>query len=374
MRIGMLFLYVALLGTEANADQSASITDEAAFQAAIAAIRADANNYDKFKEPVSTGLIGSSFVITMPVEDGSEGQGVAYFDYEEGKLILNVSPSNAWPWLDGPKTSMPVLIVSDDSKMTGTYIGQNAFGVTAEVKNFRNVGAGVAIVSSPKPMSSPMRSKIGAKYHEDTDWWVTYNVPPAEAKALALNTYAVVQGTYSMLPTGKAGFCHKGGLSATIDRPSNYSTEKCYVGAKITRIAFINKADGSVLKEWTMANSPRLGPELWGGIRIGMDKNDLKAAQPTITDYGSFEANGLSATVEMEKSVVARVRVRAPGYADKHVVAALTQRYGQPLMSKCYVTSCEGKWRVNGQVDAYLSIGGWVIYQLSDTEPPIGFR
>jgi hypothetical protein len=374
MRVGLLFLCAALLGTEAKADQSSSITDEESFRAAIAAIRADSNNYDKFKEPVSTTLIGRSFAITMPVQDGGEGRGIAYYDYEDGKLILNVSPSNAWPLLDGPSASMPVLIVSDDSEMTGSYIGQNAFGVTAEVRNFKNIGAGIAIVGSPKPMASPMRTKIGAQYLEDTDWWLSYDLPPSEARALALNTHAVVQGTYSMLPTGKAGFCHRMGLAATIDKPSNYSTEKCFVGAKITRIAFVNKLNGTVLKEWTTANSPRLGPELWGGIRVGMDKNDLKAAQPTITSYGSFQANGLSATVEMQKEVVARVRVSAPGYTDKQVVAALTQRYGQPLTSKCYVTSCEGKWRVNGQVDAYLTIGGGVIYQLSDSEPPIGFR
>jgi hypothetical protein len=354
--------------------QPASITDEAAFKAAITAIRADANNYDKFKEPVVTDLIGRSFAITMPLQEGGEGRGLAYFDYEDGKLILNVSPSKAWPWRAGPGEAMPVLIVSDSSKMTGSYIGQNAFGVTAEVRNFQNLGAGIAIVSGPKAMLSPMRAAISSKYGEDTDWWLTYQLPPSEAKAVGLNTNAVVQGTYANLPSGKPGFCDLGISTATIDKPSNYRSEKCFVGAKITRIAFVSKSTGAVLKEWTLASAPRLGPELWGGIRVGMNKYELKAAQPTVTNYGYFEANGLKAMVEMQKGVASKVKVWTGGASGEQVVAALTQRFGQPLTKKCYITSCEGKWKVNGEVDAYLSIGGDVTYQLSTDEPPIGFR
>jgi hypothetical protein len=369
-------ILVGIWAATLGADRPAAITDEAAFNAAITAIRADANNYDKFKEPVATDLIGKSFAITMPLlQEGGEGRGLAYFDYNDGKLLLNVSPSNAWPWREGPGQSMPVLIVSDSSKMTGTYVGQNAYGVTAEVRNFQNVGAGIAIISGPKPMLSPMRAAMNSKYGEDTDWWLTYQLPPSEAKAVGLNTNAVIQGTYANLPSGKPGFCDLGISTATIDSPSNYRSEKCFVGASITRIALVNKTTGAVLKEWTLANAPRLGPELWGGIRVGMNKYDLKAAQPSITSYGYFEANGLKASVEMLKDVAAKVRVNAPGYPTEAVVAALLQRYGQPVASRCITKRvCEGKWRVSEKVVAYLGIGGEVIYQLATDEPPIGFR
>lgn len=105
-----------------------------------------------------------------------------------------------------------------------------------------------------------------------------------------------------------------------------------------------------------------------------MNKYELKAAQPSMTDYGSFEADGVRATVEMQKDVAAKVRVSTGGMAGKGLVAALTQRYGKPIQQKCYVTACEGKWRVNEQIDAYVSLGGEITYQLSTDQPPIGLR
>lgn len=367
-------LLFGMLHSLMAAVQPSAITDQAAFDRTIAAIRADANSYDKFKEPVTTDLIGKSFSITIPVEQGGEGRGTAFYDYKDGKLILDVSPSKAWPFLAGPKDALPVLIVSENTKTTGKYIGQNAFGATAEVTRFRNMGAGIAIVESPKPMLSPMRTGMGANILDDSDWWIALSLPPSEAKELALNSVAVVQGTYSKLPTGGVGFCDKGIVTATIDKPSNYSSEKCYIGARISRIALIDKRTNTLLREWTNASAPRLGPELWGGIRAGMNKYELKAAQPSMTDYGSFEAEGLKAMVEMQKGVASKVRVWTGGMAGKGLVAALTQRYGQPLQQKCYVTACEGKWRVNERIDAYLSLGGDITYQLATDQPPIGFR
>lgn len=358
----------------AAANETASITDPAAFYRTIAAVRADANSYDKFKEPVATNLIGKSFAITMPLQDGGEGRGIAFYDYDGGKLILDVSPKNAWPFLAGPKEALPVLILSDNTETTGSFIGQNAFGVTAEVTNFRNQGAGIAIVDSPKPMLSPMSARIGANLLNDSDWWVALDLPPSEAKALAINTVAVVQGAYATLPSGSVGFCDKGISTATIDKPSNYSSEKCYIGARISRIALIDKRTSKVLKEWTTATDPILGPDLWAGVRVGMNKHQLKAVQATMTDYGSFEANGLKAMVEMQKGLASKVRVWIGGPPDKHAVAAMTQRHGQPVMAKCFVTTCEAKWRVNAEVDAYLSISGQLTYQLSSDAPPIGFR
>lgn len=357
------------------AKQPASITDEAEFQRTIAAVRADAKNYDKFKEPVATDLIGKAFAITMPVQQQSEGQGVAFYDYQNGKLILDVSPQNAWPLLAGPKEKLPTLVISDNTDTTGRSIGQNAFGVTAEVTNFKNTGAGIAIVGSPKPMLSPMRARINATMLEDTDWWVALALPPSEAKALALDTVAVVQGTYAKLPSGNVGFCSTDAVSATLDRPSNYSSEKCFIGARVSRIALIQKSTNKVLKEWTTGTDPTLGPELWGGIRAGMKKQELKSLYPTITDYGHLDNNGQSVSVEMRKDVASKVRVNFGATPSRFLMDMLNRQYGQPLAGKCITANlCEGKWRANSEVDAYLSITGDVTYQLANEEPPVGFR
>ena len=78
----------------------------------------------------------------------------------------------------------------------------------------------------------------------------------AEAKAAALNTVAEFQGTYVSLPWGGAGFCDFNGTEATISNPRDHYRENCYVGAKISRIAFVNKISGDVLKEWAVESHP----------------------------------------------------------------------------------------------------------------------
>ena len=350
-----------------------SISDGAAFAHGIAAIRADANNYDKFKEPVQTGLIGHSFKLTLPATSETEGSGTAFYDYKDGKLVLDVSPSNAWPTLAMPGEGSPVLLVTSNTKTLGSYLGQNAFGATAKVTSFKNVAAGIALVNTPKPMLSPMRAIIGGNLLENTDWWIARDMPPADAKALAASTVAVIEGVYTKLPSGAEGFCQSGGVSATIDSPSDYQTEKCFVGANVSRIALLNSRTGEILKEWTTTSDPVLGPELWGGIRVGMNKYQLKAAQPSITDYGYVETNGHGAQVGMSKGVVSKVEVRYPGTSGKALMGMLTSQYGPPASSKCFGDLCEAKWYVNRDVTAYLGIGTGVTYELSSDPPPVGF-
>jgi hypothetical protein len=371
--VSSIVVWVIAAAVAAPAQPEPSITDGEAFARGIAAIRADGNNYDKFKEPVQTGLIGHSFKLTLPATSEIEGQGTAFYDYKDGKLILDVSPSKAWPTLGRPRDGFPVLLVTSNTKTLGSYLGQNAFGATATVTSFKNLGAGIALVNTPKPMLSPMRASIGGNLLEDTDWWVSWDMPPAEAKALAKDTVAVIEGVYTKLPSGAEGFCQSGGVSATIDRPSNYYTEKCFVGANVTRIALINSATGTVLKEWTTATDPVLGPELWGGIRVGMNKYQLKQVYPAITDYGYIEGAKRGVQVGMAKGVVSKVEVRHLGSSGKAVVAMLTSQHGRPASTKCYGDSCYAKWYVNRDVTAYLTLGTGVTYQPATDPPPIGF-
>jgi hypothetical protein len=351
--------------------QAQTITDPAAFASAITAVRAATQSTDKFAEPAPLPIEGKSFRLTMPAIDGSEGSGTVFYDYQDGALILDASPRDVWPMLTGPSESLPSFRVTDNTRSLGSYVGQNAYGATARVSVFKNSGAAIAILSGPKPMLSPMRVKIGAQILDDTDWWVKLELPPAEAKMVASDVIGVIEGTYARLPSGKAGACMSSGVSGTIDSPSSYSSEVCYIGAHIDRIALIRKSTGAVIKEWTNDNSPRLGPVLWGRVQVGMNKRDLAAAYPSITSYDYIESDGVQ--VNLEKQVVASVTVRNWAVSGKALARLLTGKYGPPIEIDCeYDSICQGQWKVVEGVSAYMTILG-VLYQPADAKPPIGY-
>lgn len=352
--------------------QAQTVTDPGAFASAIDAVRSASRSTDKFAEPPPFAIEGKSFRLTIPAKDGSEGQGAVVYDYKDGTLTLDVSPRNVWPTLVGPKEKFPAFIVTEDTRNLGSYVGQNAFGATARVTSLKNIGAAIAIVSSPKPMLSPMRTSIGGAPLEDTDWWIRLQLAPTEAKTVALDTIGIIEGTYTRLPSGKAGACHFGGVSATIDRPTNYSSEICYVGAHVKRIALVRRSTGAVIKEWTLENSPRLGAALWGNIQAGMNMRELREPYPTITSYGYLEADGVQ--VKLSKEVVSAVEVRNWSAKGKRLAKLLTEKYGTPIEIRCdYDSICEGQWKVSEGVSAYLTLLGWVTYQPTDSAPPTGY-
>ncbi|MFL0588090.1 hypothetical protein ACH0BU_15805 [Sphingomonas olei] len=365
-------LVAGLLATSAHAQ---TITDAAAFNGAIETVRKGNASTDKFAEPIRLPIEGKAFKLTMaPEEWATEGGGALLYDYKDGALVLDLSPTTVWPLLAGPKERLPALKVSSTTANLGSSLGQNAFGAVAEVRTFRNKGAAIAILNSPKPMISPRREAIGAKYLEDTDWWVRLDLPPAQAKAMAADAIAVVEGTFAPLPNGQAGACHFGGVSATIRNPTNYSSEVCYVGANITRIAITRKSTGEVLKEWTLDNSPRLGPVLWDKVRVGMTPRELKAIYPTFEGDRYGWVNGASLT--LDKGVVSKVEVQHDGpERGKAVVKLLTTQYGAPIASRCIgATLCEGEWKVSDGVVVYLSITNRLSYQEADAPPPVGYN
>ena len=364
-------LLLAVAACSASPGMAQTLTDPAAFASAIVAIRAGDHATDKFAEPAPLPIEGKSFRLTLPAVDGSEGQGTVFYDYADGALILDASPSNVWPTLASPSESLPSFKVTDKTRNLGSFVGQNAYGTTARVTVFKNTGTSIAIISGPKPMLSPMRVKIGAQILDDSDWWVKLELSPAEAKAVANDTIGIIEGKYARLPSGKAGACMSGGASATIDTPSSLSTETCYIGANIERIALVRKSTGAVIKEWTNENSPRLGPVLWGKVQVGMNKRDLATAYPSITSYGYLEGEGVQ--INLEKQVVASVDVRNWPAKGKALAKLLTDKYGLPVEIDCkYDAICEGKWRIADGVSAYMTIMA-VIYQPTASKPPTGY-
>lgn len=366
--IGLL-MFAATVGTPI----ARTITDAPAFNAVVAALRKESMPADKFAEPVKLSIDGKPFKLVIPAADESEGQGGVRYDYAGGVLTLDVSPTMLWPGIVEVGQRLPALLVSSSTRNLGSSLGQNAYGAVAEVRTFVNFGSAIAIVSGPKPMLSPSRTDHGFDMLDDTDWWIRLSLPPAQAKAVAMDTVGIVEGAFTTLPSGKAGACHEGGASATLDHPSSYSSEVCYVGANVTRIALARRSTGEVIREWTLANAPHLGPVLWDGIRVGMTRRELEAAQPSITSYGYVEAGKIQ--VEMRKEVVSSVEVRDWPAHGRALAKLLTARFGQPTVLDCqYEYLCQGKWSAGDGVAAYLGIGGSVTFQSVDAKPPVGFH
>ncbi|WP_288804430.1 hypothetical protein [uncultured Novosphingobium sp.] len=354
-----------------TAASAQTITDPAAFAAAIAAVRDNQHPTDKFAEPPAFPLDGKAFKLTIPAIDGSEGSGSVVYDYKEGSLILDASPRNVWPIMTGPSDALPSFKVSENTKSLASYVGQNAYGATARVTAFKNTGAAIAFVSAPKAMLSPSRTRMGAQILDDTDWWLKIELPPSEAKALANDVVGVIEGRYARLPAGTPGACMSGGATATLDHPTDYYSETCYIGANIDRIAFVRKSTGEVIKEWTSENSPRLGRVLWGKVQEGMTMRDLRAVYPSITSYGYIESEGVQ--VNLTKQVAASVEVRNLGVKGKALAKQLTDKYGPPIAIDCkYESLCQGEWKSGEGISAYMGILG-IQYQPSDAKPPIGY-
>ncbi|MBU4434614.1 MAG: hypothetical protein KKC14_09400, partial [Alphaproteobacteria bacterium] len=98
----------------------------------------------------------------------------------------------------------------------------------------------VAAVQMPRGDSGQVKD---AQY----TWEKTLDGP--EAKAIFVGSKAIIEGEIAALPSGKVARCEAFTKDATFSSPVAIHNYDCYVGAKITRIAFIS-GDGSVIKEW----------------------------------------------------------------------------------------------------------------------------
>jgi hypothetical protein len=376
MRFAAAWLAISSVSLIAAAPApSLAITDAAEFLRMVAAVRADANNYDKFKEPLRSTLEGKAFKLTLPLKSDSYGTGTIV-DYDAGKLILGIKTPEAWSLRRGtPSDRLPVIVAAEKTRDLGSYVGQNAFGATAHVKSLKNEGAGIALVSSPKAMIRGGSFVAGMQIGGDKGWWFEQQMPPAEAKALAATSSVVIEGTYAKVSWGDVGFCDFAGSEATIDNPTEFYSEKCYVGANISRIAFVNDKTGTVLTEWTTAANPQVGAELWRGIRLGMSKSQVKAIWPAITDYGHLDLGGQSVSVRSGTDGVSSVEVQLPFQStmDGSAYRGIVSQYGAPVASKCTSTSCQAKWNLPAGVSAYLTITGSLVYQATESPPPMAF-
>lgn len=363
---------ISVISTTAAGNQG-TITNATEFVREVGAVRADSTNYDKFRVPLKNALDGQHFKATVPFDTDMIAFGATSYDYENGKLLLSLSPDKAAPLLRQGGKGLKVVLIAESTRSLGSYVGQNAFGAKARVTSLKNDGAGIALVSAPRPM---LRARVisGIEVEPKSGWFYEAELAPADAKALALKSAVEIEGTYAETPWGDAGFCNEYGSGATIQDPTDYYSSRCYVAVNVDRIAFVNEATGAVLKEWTLASAPALGSELWGGIRLGMSEFQVKTLWPAITDYGSLEANGANVSVRFGDDGVTSVEVHLPYEQANGAFGSLVRQYGQPVASKCIVeTICYGRWNLSGGVSLFLTGSGELTYKATEAKPPVGF-
>src|SRR5947208_1670850 len=75
----------------------ATITQTTEFLKAVAAVRADSHNHDKFADPLKSALDGQAFKAVVPFDTNMSVWSAAKYDYKDGKLLLSLEPDKSAP-------------------------------------------------------------------------------------------------------------------------------------------------------------------------------------------------------------------------------------------------------------------------------------
>lgn len=337
-----------------------TISPAGEFARAITSLRADARNRDKFKEAITLGVSGKPFKLEMPFRSAIPN-GAGVFDYRDGKLILGFTMNKMQLGGSQSEDAVRVFLVSYNERSVGNWKAQNAFGAKTTVNDIKVTGAGLAVIQAPQQSLGPPEYSAG--------WWITLPMPPSQAKKLALEGVAIAEGTFVTLPSGAEGFCASDWRAATIGNPTSLELQNCYLGVNISKIKFINKRTGALIKEW-QGTDIELGPQLWRGIRIGMNAEQVKAVFPDFT--GSFvQRDGTTIYLVTKDDLVSAVRISI-GLNSRRFFTGLSEQLGAPITSKCFPSECQAKWIRNDGVAVYLSRRE-VLIQSVDERPPFGF-
>ena len=131
-------------------------------------------------------------------------------------------------------------------------------GSRSRVDGSGRVGYVSAMLDRPEGEESPYKSSISIPPSmlslvpplPKKNYWVEMALPGPEARKVAMDAALVIEGTIQALDGGKLSICKPNYIEAQIDAPTEIYGSECWVGANVSRIAFIRKSTGEVLKEW----------------------------------------------------------------------------------------------------------------------------
>lgn len=205
---------------------------------------------------------GKPFKVALRLRSG-DSSGIApndgYYTYEDGQLLLMMSKSsNPRPIYERDDTE--VIYFNGINTPGKSYVGSNAFGASTRVsvQNWRRSALGV--ISIPPGEDFPWSRKQLARNaamgfrggaNESTNYYpYQVDISGPEARTLVENVRVEIEGTMTALTSGKLADCVRRYSGPAIDAPYSITQTTCWVGANITRIAYVNSATGAVLKEF----------------------------------------------------------------------------------------------------------------------------
>jgi len=222
-----------------------------------------AQRADKFAEvPPVPATAGQTFSLSLRIRSGDSSgisQNDSFWTYVDGTLLFFFDVERGTFTTRNRDTSPKVLYFNAALTPGKPYVGSNAYGAAARVtveKWRRDALAAVAIVEgegSPymRDQATPYKA-LGLEPPAVSKDSYIYEVKVSgpEAKKLVTNMRIVVEGTYTPLKGDKLTDCTSSYSGPRVDSPLEIYQDICWVGATITRIAYVDAATKEVLKEY----------------------------------------------------------------------------------------------------------------------------
>jgi TonB family protein len=230
--------------------------------------RHDDSSDDPFKSPDLPNVSGAPFRLLLPVVShqaaGGEGFPSWSYDLSEKKMTVSFSPTNLY--------SEDAIILRSSEKVSGHYVGSNAFGVKKRITAYADLKIAVAIKSFPPVEDSQGHSFLHI-YSKDLS-----DIDPERGRAISTSMYAVFSGTIAdEKKPYRCGSDHDG---ATIDDPTDVYTAYCFVNVDLNSIELIGP-DKSVLAHWDKDFAEaRLVPYEEANVIAAPDKDTVASLYP----------------------------------------------------------------------------------------------
>ena len=217
---------------------------------------------NQFSEPKAVPPPHNGTII-IPFTDGSASGVIpksdAFFSYEDGALSLLLSPESIGSEYDG--TYRDTIAIHTLLQRKKSYVGQNAFGVSAKITPYWNNSGSIAYVKAPQGMMSPYQNPAYLKYFSERSiknlsktYWVKIKTSPRDAKIIAANATVALTVTFPDEDTTKSAQdaqknpqCKPAYFGATLKSPTEVYEANCNIEGEISRIQFIRKDTGEVL-------------------------------------------------------------------------------------------------------------------------------
>lgn len=196
--------------------------------------RADwrATDRDEFHDPGALpDIVGSSFVVWLtPTTIYKAGSWSLFAKHSEVGFDKNGVADSYY----SNQIQLHTVELRSAIQDKSGFVGETAFGARRNVDVFDVLSDHLAFLSGP------------------TGGFETASLPMEPAAARVLNGHIGlrIEGIVRALPNGKIANCDMHFSPATLDSPSQQTWYRCFVGADLTRLSYVDRLTGATLLEW----------------------------------------------------------------------------------------------------------------------------